>query len=150
MNVLAKPQRDALPDDAPHLLIVDDDHKIRDLLARYLFEQGFRVTTAEHAAAARAAMRGLSFDIILLDVMMPGESGLDFARELKATTRVPICMLTARAEADQRIEEAFAKSGPDAETATRRFLLAMIAEPDQPWIEALIGISDDGTLKSSE
>lgn len=50
----------------------------------------------------------------------------------------------------KRIEEAFAKSGPDAETATRRFLLAMIAEPDQPWIEALIGISDDGTLKGSE
>jgi two-component system phosphate regulon response regulator OmpR len=104
MNVLAKPQREALPDDAPHLLIVDDDHKIRDLLARYLYEQGFRVTTAEDAPSARAAMRGLSFDIILLDVMMPGESGLDLARELKSTTRVPICMLTARAEAEQRIE----------------------------------------------
>ncbi len=104
MNVLAKPQREALPDDAPHLLIVDDDHKIRDLLARYLYEQGFRVTTAEDASSARAAMRGLSFDIILLDVMMPGESGLDLARELKSTTRVPICMLTARAEAEQRIE----------------------------------------------
>lgn len=104
MNVLAKPQREALPDDAPHLLIVDDDHKIRDLLARYLYEQGFRVTTAEDASAARASMRGLSFDIILLDVMMPGESGLDLARELKSTTRVPICMLTARAEAEQRIE----------------------------------------------
>ena len=104
MNVLARPQREALPDDAPHLLIVDDDHKIRDLLARYLYEQGFRVTTAEDASSARAAMRGLSFDIILLDVMMPGESGLDLARELKSTTRVPICMLTARAEAEQRIE----------------------------------------------
>ena len=85
-------------------MIVDDDHKIRDLLARYLYEQGFRVTTAEDASSARAAMRGLSFDIILLDVMMPGESGLDLARELKSTTRVPICMLTARAEAEQRIE----------------------------------------------
>lgn len=104
MSSLANSQRDALPDDAPHLLIVDDDHKIRDLLARYLYEQGFRVTTAADTAAARASMRGLSFDIILLDVMMPGESGLDLARELKSTTRVPICMLTARAEADQRIE----------------------------------------------
>lgn len=100
----AKPPRDPLPDDAPHVLVVDDDHKIRDLLARYLFEQGFRVTTAQDTASARSAMRGLSFDIILLDVMMPGESGLDLARELKATTRVPICMLTARSEADQRIE----------------------------------------------
>jgi two-component system phosphate regulon response regulator OmpR len=104
MTSLANSQSDALPDDAPHLLIVDDDHKIRDLLARYLFEQGFRVSTAADAAAARAAMRGLSFDIILLDVMMPGESGLDLARELKATTRVPICMLTARSESEQRIE----------------------------------------------
>jgi two-component system phosphate regulon response regulator OmpR len=103
MNSLAKPG-DALPDDAPHLLIVDDDHKIRELLARYLFEQGFRVTTAADTNAARAAMRGLSFDIILLDVMMPGESGLDLARELKGTTRVPICMLTARSESEQRIE----------------------------------------------
>lgn len=104
MTLQARPQRDALPDDAPHLLIVDDDHKIRDLLARYLYEQGFRVTTAQDTTTARNAMRGLSFDIILLDVMMPGESGLDLARELKATTRIPICMLTARAETEQRIE----------------------------------------------
>lgn len=104
MSLPAKPQGDALPDDAPHLLIVDDDQKIRELLARYLFEQGFRVSTAADAAAARAAMRGLSFDIILLDIMMPGESGLDLARELKATTRVPICMLTARSDSEQRIE----------------------------------------------
>lgn len=104
MSAMANSQREPLPDDAPHVLIVDDDHKIRDLLARYLFEQGFRVTTAQDAAAARSAMRGLSFDIILLDIMMPGESGLDLARELKATTRLPICMLTARSEAEDRIE----------------------------------------------
>lgn len=93
-----------LPDDAPHVLIVDDDQKIRDLLGRYLFSQGFRVTTASDTATARAAMRGLAFDVVLLDVMMPGESGLDLARELKATRPIPICMLTARSEAEHRIE----------------------------------------------
>lgn len=93
-----------LPDNAPHVLVVDDDHKIRDLLARFLFDEGFRVTTAENAANARAALRGLEFDVILLDVMMPGESGLDLARDLKAVRPTPICLLTARAETEQRIE----------------------------------------------
>ena len=93
-----------LADDAPHILVVDDDQKIRDLLARFLHEQGFRVTTAGDAEEARAAMRGLSFDLVLLDVMMPGENGLSLARDLKATKNVPVCMLTARADPDQRIE----------------------------------------------
>jgi two-component system, OmpR family, phosphate regulon response regulator OmpR len=95
---------EALHDNAPHVLLVDDDQKIRDLLARFLNENGFRVTPAADAAAARAALRGLSFDIILLDVMMPGESGLDLARDLKATRPIPICMLTARCEPEHRIE----------------------------------------------
>jgi two-component system, OmpR family, phosphate regulon response regulator OmpR len=95
---------DPLPDDAPHVLVVDDDQKIRDLLGRYLFENGFRVTIAADAGTARAAMRGLAFDLILLDVMMPGESGLSLAQHLKATTRVPVCLLTARAETENRIE----------------------------------------------
>jgi two-component system, OmpR family, phosphate regulon response regulator OmpR len=93
-----------LPDDAPHVLVVDDDQKIRDLLSRYLIENGFRVTPAADAASARAALRGLAFDLVLLDVMMPGESGLDFARYLKSTTQLPICLLTARAETEHRIE----------------------------------------------
>ena len=93
-----------LPDDAPHILVVDDDQKIRDLLARYLFENGFRVSTAENVPTARAAMRGLAYDIVLLDVMMPGESGLTLARELKTTTRIPVCLLTARSEPEHRIE----------------------------------------------
>jgi two-component system, OmpR family, phosphate regulon response regulator OmpR len=100
----AAARSEPLPDDAPHVLVVDDDYKIRDLLARYLFEQGFRVTTAGDAESARSSMRGLSFDIILLDVMMPGENGLQLARELKAVSEIPICMLTARAEPEQRIE----------------------------------------------
>jgi two-component system, OmpR family, phosphate regulon response regulator OmpR len=100
----AKSNAEILPDNAPHVLLVDDDQKIRDLLARYLTENGFRVTAAPDAAQARAALRGLSFDIILLDVMMPGENGLDLARDLKATRPIPICMLTARCEPEHRIE----------------------------------------------
>jgi two-component system phosphate regulon response regulator OmpR len=94
-----------LPDNAPHILVVDDDQRIRDLLARYLHENGFRVTTAIDVASARAAMRGLAFDVVILDITMPGEeSGLDLARDLKAVSTVPICMLTARAEPEHRIE----------------------------------------------
>ncbi len=97
------PQCAPILDNAPHVLVVDDDQKIRELLGRYLVEHGFRVTTAADAAAARAGMRGLAFDVVLLDVMMPGENGLELARDLKATRSVPICMLTARAEPEQRI-----------------------------------------------
>lgn len=96
-------RRDCLPDDAPHVLIVDDDQRIRDLLTRYLIENGFRVTPAADTSAARAAMRGLKFDLVILDVMMPGESGLQFARYLKKTSEVPICMLTARSDPEDRI-----------------------------------------------
>ncbi len=93
-----------LADNAPHILVVDDDFRIRDLLSRYLQENGFRVTPTADAAAARAAMRGLTFDLIILDVMMPGESGISLARDLKNCSTVPICMLTARAESGDRIE----------------------------------------------
>lgn len=101
---VAHPPAQPLSDDAPHVLVVDDDHKIRDLLARYLGENGFRVTTASDAASARAAMRGLAFDVMLLDVMMPGETGLSLARDLKGTSALPICLLTARSEPDHRVE----------------------------------------------
>lgn len=94
---------DALPDDAPHILVVDDDQRIRDLLARYLVQNGYRVTTASDAATARAAMRGLAFDLILLDWMMPGESGMELARELTNQIDVPVCMLTARTDPEQRV-----------------------------------------------
>jgi len=97
-------RRDQLPDDAPHVLLVDDDQRIRDLLGRYLFENGFRVTTAQDSSTARASMRGLSFDLVILDVMMPGENGLELARNLKSISPVPICMLTARAEPEDRVE----------------------------------------------
>lgn len=90
-------------DNAPHLLVVDDDQRIRELLGRYLHNNGFRVTTAESAEAARGCMRGLTFDLVILDVMMPGESGLELAKGLKSISPVPICMLTALADAEDRI-----------------------------------------------
>ena len=95
---------DPLPDNAPHVLVVDDDQRIRDLLSRYLVDNGFRVSSAADAANARAAMRGLAFDLVILDVMMPGEDGLSLARSLKDVSNVPICMLTARGESADRIQ----------------------------------------------
>ncbi|MCF6199995.1 MAG: response regulator, partial [Hyphomicrobiaceae bacterium] len=68
-------QHDALPDNAPHILVVDDDERIRNLLAKYLRNNGFRVTKACDASAARAALAGLEFDLLIPDVMMPGETG---------------------------------------------------------------------------
>jgi two-component system phosphate regulon response regulator OmpR len=94
-----------LSDDAPHLLIVDDDRRIRDLLSRFLAGEGYRVTTAETAADARARLGGLCFDLIILDVMMPGESGYDFAKAIRAAANnVPILMLTARDATESRIQ----------------------------------------------
>ncbi len=93
-----------LADDAPHLLVVDDDRRIRDLLSRYLTGEGYRVTTADTAADARAKLKGLSFDLLVLDVMMPGETGFDFAKSLRVASDVPILMLTARDAAESRIK----------------------------------------------
>ena len=90
-------------DDAPHLLVVDDDRRIRALLSRFLLGEGYRVSTAETAAEARAKLEGLKFDLLILDVMMPGESGFDFARAIRAGSAVPILMLTARDEKESRI-----------------------------------------------
>jgi len=93
----------ALPDNAPHLLVVDDDRRIRDLLSRFLNGEGYRVTTADNAADARAKLGSLAFDLLVLDVMMPGETGFQLAKSLRETSAVPILMLTAKAEADSRI-----------------------------------------------
>jgi two-component system phosphate regulon response regulator OmpR len=100
--MIAKPVH--LPDDAPHLLVVDDDRRIRDLLSRFLAGEGYRVTTAETAADARAKLGGLSFDLLVLDVMMPGETGFELAKAIRTTSTVPILMLTARDAAESRIE----------------------------------------------
>jgi two-component system phosphate regulon response regulator OmpR len=90
--------------DLPHLLVVDDDTRLRALLARYLGGQGHIVTTAASADEARACMRSLAFDLLVLDIMMPGQNGLDFAKTLRAEgCAMPILMLTARSEAEERI-----------------------------------------------
>jgi two-component system phosphate regulon response regulator OmpR len=91
-------------DDAPHLLLVDDDRRIRDLLSRFLASEGYRVTTAMSAKDARSKLLGLHFDLLILDVMMPGETGFDLARFIRTSSSVPIIMLTARHEAQSRIE----------------------------------------------
>ena len=90
-------------DDAPHLLVVDDDRRIRDLLSRFLSTEGYRISTADSAAMARAKLSSLSFDLLILDVMMPGETGFEFARDIRKTSGVPILMLTARDAAESRI-----------------------------------------------
>ncbi|PZU94155.1 MAG: DNA-binding response regulator [Chelatococcus sp.] len=95
--------RKPLPDDAPHVLVVDDDRRLRDLLGRFLGDNGYRVTTAANAAEADLRLGNLVFDAIVLDIMMPGENGFDFARRFRTGSSVPILMLTARADGKDRI-----------------------------------------------
>jgi len=94
----------ALDDNAPHILIIDDDSRIRDLLSRFLSEQGFRVSIAGDAAQARRKLEGLSFDLLIVDVMMPGESGTDFTSDIRKELDVPVIMLTALGEIEARIK----------------------------------------------
>jgi two-component system phosphate regulon response regulator OmpR len=89
--------------DKPHILVVDDDTRLRGLLNTFLSQNGFRVSTASNAAEARQRLSGLDFDLIVLDVMMPGESGLDLATQIRRTDDVPILMLTAMRETKHRI-----------------------------------------------
>jgi len=90
-------------DGMPHVLVVDDDSRLRELLRRFLAEQQFRVTTAADAGEARSHLRSLAFDLIVLDVMMPGEDGLSLTRSLRGEGDVPILLLTARGEPEDRI-----------------------------------------------
>tara|TARA_R110000782_G_scaffold44806_1_gene99979 strand:+ start:3021 stop:3722 length:702 start_codon:yes stop_codon:yes gene_type:complete len=87
-----------------HLLIVDDDERIRSLLQKFLMRHGFLVTAARDAAHARRILAGLDFDMIVLDVMMPGEDGLRLTRSLRETMQTPILLLTAKGETGNRIE----------------------------------------------
>jgi len=89
--------------DSAHLLVVDDDARLRGLLHRFLTQQGFRVTTAADAAEARALIKSIDFDCLILDVMMPGENGFDLASDLRAQSELPILMLTARGDSEDRI-----------------------------------------------
>ena len=89
--------------DEPHLLIVDDDERIRGLLQKFLMRSGFLVSTARDAAHARRVLSGLEFDLIVLDIMMPGEDGVTLCRSLRETVTTPILLLTAKGETEDRI-----------------------------------------------
>jgi two-component system phosphate regulon response regulator OmpR len=89
--------------EAAHLLIVDDDERIRVLLQKFLVRSGFLVTAARNAAHARRILSGLEFDMIVLDVMMPGEDGVSLCRDLRSKLATPILLLTAKSETNERI-----------------------------------------------
>jgi len=100
-----------MTEEKPHILVIDDDRRIRGLLQSYLAENGFRVSVAPTAAVARDKMRGLTFDLLILDVMMPGESGTALAQSLRsAKERIPILMLSALSEIEDRISGLMAGS----------------------------------------
>lgn len=130
-------------DNAVHLLIVDDDRRIRDLLSRYLGENGFRVSVAANAAEARNKLNGLEFDLAIVDVMMPGETGIELTKSIRIDKDIPILMLTALSETDNRV--AGLEAGADdylAKPFEPRELLLRInnivrrtAKPEQPVIE---------------
>lgn len=86
-----------------HLLIVDDDARIRTLLQKFLVRNGFFVSAARDAAHARRLLEGLDFDLMVLDVMMPGEDGVSFTRDLRQTRAIPVLLLTAKGETENRI-----------------------------------------------
>lgn len=90
--------------DLPHILVVDDDRRLRELLRKFLADNGFRVSVAADAARADQHLSGLQFDLIVLDRMMPGEEGLSFARRLRGTSNIPILVLTAMGEVEDRID----------------------------------------------
>jgi two-component system phosphate regulon response regulator OmpR len=86
-----------------HVLVVDDDVRLRSLLVKYLSENDFLVSAAADAASARVCLQSIHFDVIILDLMMPGESGLDFAKKIKRINNIPILMLTAMSAPEDRI-----------------------------------------------
>ena len=94
-----------------HVLIVDDDDRIRELLSRYLIKHGYRASTASSAADARSKMSGLQYDLLIVDIMMPEEDGLSLTASLRKHHDVPIILLTALGETEQRI--AGLKTGAD-------------------------------------
>ena len=93
-----------MSDPDAHLLIVDDDERIRGLLQKFLMRHGFLVTAARDAAHARRILAGLDFDMIVMDVMMPGEDGVSFTCDIRKTSTTPILLLTAKGETENRIE----------------------------------------------
>jgi two-component system phosphate regulon response regulator OmpR len=88
---------------ARHLLVVDDDNRLRRLLQRYLTEHGYHVTTAADADEAKASLRNFAFDLMVLDVMLPGQNGISLTSELRQDADLPILLLTALGESDDRV-----------------------------------------------
>ncbi len=138
----------ALSGDAPHILVVDDDERLRDLLVKFLTDNRFMVTGARNAADARARMAGLTFDLIVLDLMMPGESGLAFANHIRKTSTIPILMLTAMIESEDRIrglehgaDDYLGKPFEPRELVLRiNNILKRIPEPDE--VPEEVGLGD--------
>jgi two-component system, OmpR family, phosphate regulon response regulator OmpR len=88
---------------ARHILVVDDDNRLRRLLQRYLTEHGYHVTTAADASEAKASLRNFAFDLMVLDVMLPGQNGISLTSELRQDADLPILLLTALGESDDRV-----------------------------------------------
>lgn len=134
-----------ITDNAPHLLVVDDDRRIRELIKRYLGENGYRVTLASDAAEARNQLSGLEFDLLIVDVMMPGETGISLTQSLSKERTIPILMLTALAETEHRIDglEAGADDYLPKPFDPRELLLRInnilkrASRPDAPAIEQI-------------
>ena len=93
-----------IDDEAPHLLVVDDDDRIRDLLHKCLSDEGYRVSVASDGREARRLLATIDFDLLILDVMMPGESGFDLTEKVRSASNIPIMLLTARGLPEDRIE----------------------------------------------
>lgn len=91
------------PSEKPHILVVDDDARIRSLVARFLHENGMVAMTADSADQAQALLKTFDFDILVVDVMMPGQSGLDFTRDIRAVRGLPVILLTALGDTGDRI-----------------------------------------------
>ena len=87
-----------------HILIVDDDNRIRDLLKEYLKDNNFIISTAENAESAKSKLKQFKFDMIVLDVMMPGQNGYDLTKEIRKFLKTPIILLTAKGEVENRIK----------------------------------------------
>ena len=133
----------------PHLLVVDDDERLRALLQRYLSTNGFRVSVAGDAADARALMKSMAFDLLIIDVMMPGESGLDLTKSIRTHSQTPILMLTARGEAEDRIacielgaDDYLAKPFEPRELLLRVSALLRRAAPAQRVAQAEVKMGD--------
>jgi two-component system phosphate regulon response regulator OmpR len=133
-------------DDAPHLLIVDDDRRIRELLQKFLNGKGFRVTVAADSAEARRKLLGLDFDLLVLDVMMPGENGIALTAALREIRNIPVILLTALGEAESRVagleagaDDYLAKPFDPRELVLRiNNILKRSTNPAKPKIDQLI------------